>query len=161
MNGDGHASPLDALIIINSLNIEGTRPLARWPTQSELQTDVSLDGFRSPIDVLLIINFLNNSISVSAGEGEGEASSTPTFFFLPERPASFRATNSAKTATASQPARDSGATEAELRSARHDAVFASESLAALEADDLHSAYRREWIVDQLLEDYLAESALAG
>ncbi len=68
-NGDGHVSPLDALIIINTLNEEGTRPLLAMAAVPPKWYDVDGDGFVSPIDVLLIINRLNNP--------EGEAEATP------------------------------------------------------------------------------------
>ncbi len=71
VNGDGLASPIDALIIINSLNAEGPQRLSIWPLLPELRTDVNFDGFRSPIDVLLVINFLNAAALAPIGEGEG------------------------------------------------------------------------------------------
>jgi hypothetical protein len=76
VDNDGHVSPLDALIVINYLNLNGSRAL---PVQTGgsggpppfLDTDG--DDHVSPLDVLLIINFLN---STSAGiTAEAEASS--------------------------------------------------------------------------------------
>ena len=71
VNGDGRASPVDALIIINSLNEKGTQQLPTWPSPEELRSDVSLDSFRSPLDALLIINFLNAVALTPLAEGEG------------------------------------------------------------------------------------------
>ena len=78
-NNDGSVVPLDALVLINYLNVQGTsnQPLPNPPTPSfapkplgnEFYYDVNGDGFASPIDVLLVINFLN---SPSGGEGSGE-----------------------------------------------------------------------------------------
>jgi large repetitive protein len=74
VNGDGSTSPIDALIIINSLNRGGSRELPRSSggegEQSSLMfIDVNGDGYLSPIDVLQVINALNRN----AGAGEGEA----------------------------------------------------------------------------------------
>jgi hypothetical protein len=73
VNGDGHVSPLDALIVINELNQGGPRAIAgsAAPEGEQSQStndsyfyDVNNDGFVSPLDALIVINTLN-------GEGEG------------------------------------------------------------------------------------------
>ncbi len=69
VNGNGDISPLDALLIINTLNLEGRRELPSdrpRPLESPFY-DVSRDAFVSPLDALFVINYL------SRGEGEGEA----------------------------------------------------------------------------------------
>ncbi len=72
VSDDGHVSPIDALLGIDSINQEGSRQL---PTTRDLPLtspflDTSRDGRLSPIDVLLVINYLNGQSTVS---GEGEA----------------------------------------------------------------------------------------
>ena len=65
-------TPIDVLIIINSLNAGGARVLPVPTNVNELPAfyiDTNGDGFLSPIDVLLAINFLN---STSNKNGEGE-----------------------------------------------------------------------------------------
>jgi len=91
VNGDGRASPVDTLIIINSLSAGGTQQLALWPPLSELRSDINLDGFRSPIDALLIINFLNAAALTPAAEGEGFAKHLAPPPFNPWQPAAERA----------------------------------------------------------------------
>lgn len=74
VNGDRFVSPIDALLIINDLNVSGSRGLQSpaVPRGPEIAfIDTSGDGFISPIDALLVINLLNTS-----GQGEGEAEST-------------------------------------------------------------------------------------
>ncbi len=67
VNNDTEVSPIDALLIINDLNLIGSRSLAGTNFSTPPYVDVNGDGNVSPIDVLLIINFLNDR---SAGEGE-------------------------------------------------------------------------------------------
>ncbi|MCA9144379.1 MAG: tandem-95 repeat protein [Planctomycetales bacterium] len=74
VNNSGTIEPLDALIVINSLNIDGPRVLpnpAIPPNAPPPFYDVNGDGSISPVDVLLIINRLNNPLG--QGEGEGDA----------------------------------------------------------------------------------------
>ncbi len=81
VDGDFRVTPLDALMVINSLNREGSRKLdtllfsgnsagegeATSVAASPIQMlDVNNDGYLSPIDALQIINLLNQ------GEGEGQ-----------------------------------------------------------------------------------------
>ncbi len=71
VNNDGFVTPLDALLIINSLNLVGPRTLpnpALPPNAPPPFYDTNGDGNISPLDVLLVINRLNSS----QGEGEGE-----------------------------------------------------------------------------------------
>ncbi len=76
VNGDGSTSPIDALIVINSLNRGGSRELPRntggeGEASSLMFIDVNADGYLSPIDVLQIINALNRG--AISGEGEAES----------------------------------------------------------------------------------------
>ncbi|MEO2022281.1 MAG: dockerin type I domain-containing protein, partial [Pirellulaceae bacterium] len=69
VDGDGSAVPLDVLIIINNLNIEGARALPVPTTQFTPPPyyDASGDGFITALDALVVINYLNQQ---GAGEGE-------------------------------------------------------------------------------------------
>ncbi len=57
VNGDGMTSPIDALYIINHLNMAATSKLAAMP--GNLFPDVNDDASLSPMDALLVINELN------------------------------------------------------------------------------------------------------
>ena len=70
VNGDSQVSPIDALLIINELNLRGSRTLAGTNFVPPPFIDVNGDSSVSPIDVLLVINYLN----VRSGGGEGEMS---------------------------------------------------------------------------------------
>jgi hypothetical protein len=72
VNNDTFVSPLDALLIINEINANGSRPLTPPPSsvgpiQPPPFLDVNGDLFLSPLDALLVINALN-----SPGSAEGE-----------------------------------------------------------------------------------------
>jgi hypothetical protein len=73
VDGDGKVTPVDAVLIINSLNADGVRTL----TSKSLSVngpfvDVNGDRQLTPLDALLVINHLN-----SVGSSEGEASPSP------------------------------------------------------------------------------------
>ena len=69
VNDDGHVSPIDALVVINMLNVMGPHavsdPSAGGPPPPYY--DSSGDGFVSPLDALRVINHLNRT---SSAEGE-------------------------------------------------------------------------------------------
>jgi hypothetical protein len=73
-NGDGRVVPLDALRVINQLNVPtilesgGRLPTAR-PANGSAFYDVNGDGFCTSNDVLRVVNFLNTQ----TGEGELES----------------------------------------------------------------------------------------
>ena len=77
VNNDGFASPMDMLIVINSLNSTGSRDLrSNGGGEGESPNkryffDVNMDGFISPIDALMIVNHLNARGTNAGGEGEG------------------------------------------------------------------------------------------
>lgn len=74
INDDGANSAIDALLVINDLNLRGSRMLPTSPLGGENLfgfLDPSGDGFISPLDALVVINELNK-----AGEGEGERGSS-------------------------------------------------------------------------------------
>jgi hypothetical protein len=58
VDNDGQISPLDALLIINDLNSNGSRSLT-GVDQALYYVDVTGDRFLSPLDALQVINFLN------------------------------------------------------------------------------------------------------
>ena len=60
VDSSGIVQPLDALVVINDLNANGSRQLpARSETPTAPLCDTNGDGFASPIDALLVINELN------------------------------------------------------------------------------------------------------
>ncbi len=59
VNDDGAISPLDALLIINSLNLLGARELIPGIEAPRPFIDPTGDGAIQPVDALVIINFLN------------------------------------------------------------------------------------------------------
>lgn len=71
VNHDLQVSPIDVLLVINELNLRGSRSLAGNFVAPPF-VDVSGDGNVSPIDALLVINFLNARAN---GSGEGELQS--------------------------------------------------------------------------------------
>ncbi|MFV1969261.1 MAG: Ig-like domain-containing protein, partial [Pirellulaceae bacterium] len=87
VNADGFISPIDALLIINSLNRGGARELpvpVVPPNAPPPFYDVNGDGFISPADALQVINYVNDQGSpegefggggsqalLTLGEGEG------------------------------------------------------------------------------------------
>jgi hypothetical protein len=78
VNRDGFISPLDALLIINDLNVYGSRVLSNLPTNGSSFVDVDGNNIVSPIDALLVINLLNNGSR--AGESEYQSYSIPSGF---------------------------------------------------------------------------------
>ncbi|MBI2479594.1 MAG: hypothetical protein HYV60_13470, partial [Planctomycetia bacterium] len=74
VNNDGFVTPLDALLIINSLNLVGPRTLpnpALPPNTPPPFYDTNGDGNISPVDVLLVVNRLNDPAFQSEGEAFG------------------------------------------------------------------------------------------
>ncbi len=68
VNHDYELTPLDALLVINDLNLNGSRQLPSDfdPSFGGALLDVSNDGGISPLDALMVLNSLN------LGEGVGE-----------------------------------------------------------------------------------------
>jgi len=73
VNDNGGVEPLDALIIINKLNVEGPHKLP--PPQAGdppmRYYDCNGDGEVGPIDALNVINYLNAQSGAANAEGEG------------------------------------------------------------------------------------------
>jgi len=83
VNNDTFTTPIDALLIINELNINSLNlgPDRRLPTTGVSPPpyyDVNGDGFLTPNDSLIVINFLNSG-ATGEGSGEGEGGSTSSF----------------------------------------------------------------------------------
>ncbi|MCY2987822.1 MAG: FG-GAP-like repeat-containing protein, partial [Planctomycetota bacterium] len=77
VNNDGIASPIDALIVINFVNLGQPLPPAPVPpTQPQYYWDVDGNNVVTASDVLQIINLLDSQ-SIPAGEGEYVAAATP------------------------------------------------------------------------------------
>jgi len=68
VNNDTFVSPIDALIVINYLNLRPVPPLSTTLPPNFLDVDGS--GFVSAIDVLQVINFLNARVNGASAEGE-------------------------------------------------------------------------------------------
>ena len=71
VDADGDIAPIDALIVVNDLNANGSRQLVQAESESPSTAakkfvDVNGDQFISPIDALQVINVLN-----AEGEGGG------------------------------------------------------------------------------------------
>ena len=67
-NADNSVTPLDALLVINRLNVQGSLALSGSNIPTTPYIDVTSDGELTPLDALIVINYLNaNGIS---GEGE-------------------------------------------------------------------------------------------
>ncbi len=76
VNNDGSISPVDALLVINEINANGSHALETAGFHTAPFIDTDRDNVVSPHDVLLVINHLNAQQSGGAGaegEGEGEA----------------------------------------------------------------------------------------
>ena len=83
VNANGDIVPLDALLIINELNENGSSQLGPGPASSTMYMDTDGDGFVKPLDALLVINHLNEvsgttqAQSVPSTPAKAEASVTP------------------------------------------------------------------------------------
>ena len=80
VNNDGCVTALDALNIINYLNVNSPHVLDGEPSGEKVYyLDVNSDGLVTPLDALMVINFLNASGPAclpdikSSSKGEGEA----------------------------------------------------------------------------------------
>lgn len=82
VDDNGSVNPLDVLIIINDLNLLGTRELPEGADQLLQYIDIDDDGFVTPLDVLTIINHINLD-----GAGEGESMDIITNSFETEKDA--------------------------------------------------------------------------
>lgn len=88
VNNDTFTTPIDALLIINELNVNTLNlgPDRRLPTNGAAPPpfyDVNGDGFLTPNDSLIVINFLNSGVT-GEGAGEGEGGSTSSLAAMDE-----------------------------------------------------------------------------
>ena len=92
VNNDGHISPIDALVTINSLNDEGSRSvlvlgddegdIGEYLNRQQYLYDTNGDFAITPIDVLRVVNALNSegeAEAESAEAAEGEAATDLVF----------------------------------------------------------------------------------
>jgi hypothetical protein len=88
VNGDGHVSPLDAMLIINRLNQLSKAALVASTDNNPPDVsdqidphDVNGDGYVSPVDVVIVINHLSrrNSVCVTICEDQN-LTSVPSDF---------------------------------------------------------------------------------
>ncbi|MFO0921357.1 MAG: trypsin-like serine protease [Pirellulales bacterium] len=68
VNGDNLVTPLDALTIINKMNLDGIGVLGNRSTIAPPFFDVDGDGILQPVDALLVINSLFQTNTGSEGE---------------------------------------------------------------------------------------------
>ena len=79
VNNDGFVSPIDVLILVNSMNNGNSGLLSDASGGSgeggvgRYFLDVNSDSYLSPLDALMVINELNARTTGGAGEGEGSA----------------------------------------------------------------------------------------
>ena len=80
---DGGVSPLDVLVMINSINTDGARQLETPQTISRSFYYFDVDGDRSlsPLDVLAVINVLNGVRLNGEGEGSDDVMAAQTAAF--------------------------------------------------------------------------------
>ncbi len=81
VNADGFITPIDALLVINFLNLQGSRSVVGLPAPPPYR-DVNGDNFISPVDALLVINYLNNRGRSGSGEGEMQAEGEAAELFM-------------------------------------------------------------------------------
>jgi len=87
VDNDGFVSPIDVLILVNSLNSGnggllngGSESGASGEGSEKYYVDVDADGMLSALDVLGVVNFLNKPKAAGIGaEGEGEGEAAPLF----------------------------------------------------------------------------------
>ncbi|EMI52746.1 dockerin type I domain-containing protein [Rhodopirellula sallentina] len=72
---DGAVTALDALQVINDLNLNGARSLS-WSETNGSKIDVTNDGVVSALDALRVINYLNERDAESAPSGEPTAAAS-------------------------------------------------------------------------------------
>jgi hypothetical protein len=169
VNGDGFASPMDVLIVINYLNSFGTTDLRTSSAQGEGEGaaryyyDVNGDKVISPADALGVINHLNSLARGAAGEGEFAVPSVPSeaaFLALDVQTALPVSENSGASADSSRgsiyPPNEVGelSNEAALAAGLDAAMAAEESL----VDELAKDVALSWLTESVDEEFFAELA---
>ncbi len=64
VDGDNQLSPLDALILINSINVPSGQGTIAAEGERVFYTDVDADGSLTPLDVLTVVNALNATATI-------------------------------------------------------------------------------------------------
>jgi hypothetical protein len=84
VNNDGQVTPLDALLLINDINLRGARTLsAVSESDQEAYLDPDGNGALEPRDVLMTIGVINGALDApSANEAGGEGSTAGAIFSL-------------------------------------------------------------------------------
>jgi hypothetical protein len=72
VNGDGIVSPLDALVVINAINLHAVESAVASDVVA-LHYDVSGDNVLSAVDALLVINYLNAELQALDVAAEAES----------------------------------------------------------------------------------------
>lgn len=74
VNNDSFVSPIDALLIMNDLNVSGAKRLTGSPVPTARPSfiDVSGDRFVTAVDALRVINALNARLAAEGERAEGE-----------------------------------------------------------------------------------------
>jgi hypothetical protein len=93
VNGDGHVSPIDALVVINDLDTVGPSLVSAAPQGAHAFFDVNDDGAVSAIDALVVINDLNNVVHPGLASAATAAASNSASAAAPA-PAATAAINS-------------------------------------------------------------------
>ena len=173
VSDDGFVSAIDALLVINQINTQGTGPLADPtpgneppPAGDKPFVDVNGDGQLSPIDSLLVINFLN---SAGSNQGEGEAVSLHTDVLATTDDAGAAAVLVSEFAPGYRQSRY--AASSEMPPALHDEVVAPWSVANRLAadslvesksdryrDEIRSSREEAYLVGAELDDVLTDLA---
>ncbi|MEM8678561.1 MAG: dockerin type I domain-containing protein, partial [Planctomycetota bacterium] len=61
LNADGFVAPLDALLVIRELNVDGPRPLQEFETPDATAADTNGDRYLSALDALLVLHHMTES----------------------------------------------------------------------------------------------------
>jgi hypothetical protein len=87
VDNSGSVDPLDVLVLINEINLAGSRPLTGSGQNAPPFIDVDGDRSIGPLDVLMVINYINTHPS-SGGVGAGGEGETAAFVRMPTQPSS-------------------------------------------------------------------------
>jgi len=77
VNQDEHVTPVDALVVINTLNARGARTLSDAAGETTAQVDVNGDSQVTPADCLAVINELNDPSAAVAAVEESTRDESP------------------------------------------------------------------------------------
>jgi len=80
VDNDSSISPLDVLVVINSINQGNIGPFETINVADGYYLDADGDGQLSPLDVLAIINYLNNTTQDNGGGSSSDHGNSPVGF---------------------------------------------------------------------------------